>query len=84
MRRATSCGFALTLGVRSALAALYTDPAQLNKTYDYVVVGCTLRLLFFQCVVLIPFAAGPGGSVVGNRLSEDSNVNVLIIEAGGK
>jgi choline dehydrogenase-like flavoprotein len=29
-------------------------------------------------------AAGPGGGVVGNRLSEDGTKNVLIIEAGIK
>jgi choline dehydrogenase-like flavoprotein len=32
---------------------------------------------------LTSFAAGPGGSVVANRLTENTNATVLVIEAGG-
>jgi hypothetical protein len=73
------------VGVQTARAALFSSPAELpaNKTYDYIIVGCTFSFLYFSSFTH-GVVAGPAGSVLGNRLSEDTNRNVLVIEAGGK
>ncbi|KAI0049315.1 GMC oxidoreductase [Auriscalpium vulgare] len=55
------------LAAGPALAALYTDPSQLPK----------------KTYDYIVIGSGAGGGTVAARLSELSNINVLLIEAGG-
>ncbi|KAL0959308.1 hypothetical protein HGRIS_014572 [Hohenbuehelia grisea] len=58
--------FFLCLLATSALATVFTSPAQLQgNQYDFIVVG-----------------SGTAGNIVAARLAESRNVRVLVIEAG--
>lgn len=52
-----------------ARAALFTDPSELPSYKDYD---------------YIIVGAGPSGSVLASRLTENAHTNVLLIEAGPK
>ncbi|KAI9062483.1 GMC oxidoreductase [Trametes sanguinea] len=59
--------FVTLLSVGTIHAALYGDPAHLPKGKTYD---------------YIVVGSGPGGSPIAARLTEDSSINVLVIEAG--
>jgi hypothetical protein len=66
--------------VRSALVGDFADLPP-NTSYDFIVVGgapCPFSLLLHTDAG----SGGTAGNVVANRLSEDSKVNVLVLEAG--
>ncbi len=66
-RLATVAYTVLALVVTRARAVLLSNPADLPARKQYD---------------YLVVGAGPGGSTVANRLSEDPHINVLLIEAG--
>ena len=78
----------LAIAVAQTHGAIYDQVSQLpTYAYDYIIVGGTLptprrepkgvthpRLLL----------GGTAGNVVANRLAENNNIQVLVLEAGGR
>ncbi|KAG6917871.1 hypothetical protein DXG01_000641 [Tephrocybe rancida] len=70
------------LGARVIHSRIIEDVGELpGLTFDFVVIGGN-RPQFLDLHPLTRFAGGTAGNVVANRLTEDSGISVLVLEAG--
>jgi len=75
--------FVAFITTSSTFGVLLEKPQDLSKAdYDFIIVGGMYQTPYIETVHSGMLPGGTAGAVIANRLTENPNVSVLVLEAG--